>query len=142
MSNISKINFFKKASDNEINKYFDKLGKIALHKGGKYNKMYIDDISLLNCNRQNGGLIDCMFGKIGEGSKCYSGKIGEGSNCSDQKWQKLQNDLNIINKNKKPIPSSNNNNGNNDNIGNTGNTGKTGNKPPEQNPNMNKAFSQ
>ena len=82
MSNISKINFFKKASDNEINKYFDKLGKIALHKGGKYNKMYIDDISLLNCNRQNGGLIDCMFGKI-----------GEGSNCSDQKWQKLQTTL-------------------------------------------------
>lgn len=94
MSNINKINFFEKASDNEINKYFDKLGKIALHKGGKYNNMYLDDISLLNKNRQHGGLIDCMFGKI-----------GEGSNCSDQKWQKLQNDLKTMNKNKKLIPS-------------------------------------
>ena len=93
MSNISKINFFKKASDNEINKYFDKLGKIALHKGGKYNKMYIDDISLLNCNRQNGGFIDRLSGKLNNGSKCFSGKIGEGSNCSDQKWEKLEKDL-------------------------------------------------
>ena len=128
MSNINKINFFEKASDNEINKYFDKLGKIALHKGGKYNNMYLDDISLLNKNRQHGGLIDCMFGKI-----------GDGSNCSDQKWQKLQNDLIIMNKNKKPISSSINNSGNTRNAGNNGKPDKNG---PKINPGMSEAFSE
>ena len=56
MSN-NKVKFFKNASDIDIKKYFGKLGKIALLKGGKYNDIYLNDIKLLNKYRQKGGFI-------------------------------------------------------------------------------------
>jgi len=100
MSN-NKTKFFKNASNYDIHKYFKKLGKIALLKGGKYNDIYINDIKLLNKFRQKGGFIgqlvegakgakNTVIKKASDGAKCSFGIIGQGKEKAEKNWANLK----------------------------------------------------
>ena len=101
MSN-NKVKFFKNASDIDIKKYFGKLGKIALLKGGKYNDIYLNDIKLLNKYRQKGGFIWQTIKSTGSHIKkaknnynrCSFGTIGQGQAKAEHDWSNLEDFLN------------------------------------------------